>query len=501
MKQPRLDIMTFLLLAGTSVAGAQAISDVPVPVAAKARTDWVLDHLEAPEEIALGTIAVNVWARMLPRGLAAPLVSATLVLEDGDPPQRIPMRRVEEGATQFVATLDTYAWVEDAAHSFSVVVTAEDGEAKVGRGTIRAKPRIDARDLLVLDANGFAHTWIGSGAGGFTPSGEVDAGLASACPWIGDVDGDGRPDALVPTRTGVLQVLHNRGNGTLNLSASHRFGRAVEAAIGDVDGDGKPDLVTVSADRSLEIRAPFDAEPIFQSLTLAPERLALVDLDGDGADEIAIGLLGFADSDVEIWSREDGAERRFGARKRLPPPGNARGRLVALRGIPGENGAPGRLVVAAELDGEGTLESWGGAADTESGMSFRAVRLPGEPIGVLPGRFSSAKDGLASLVLVADGRRVALIEVRETGEVLRRGTLEKAPEVLGAIDLDGDGDDDLVTGGEDLRLWINVRGDQFREAGESPYLTDAPIVAIASGSLDERQQPEPARNRPRATKE
>ena len=141
MKQPRLDIMTFLLLAGASVAGAQAISDVPVPVAAKARTDWVLDHLEAPEEIALGTIAVNVWARMLPRGLAAPLVSATLVLEDGDPPERIPMRRVEEGATQFVATLDTYAWVEDAAHSFSVVVTAEDGEATVGRGTIRAKPR------------------------------------------------------------------------------------------------------------------------------------------------------------------------------------------------------------------------------------------------------------------------------------------------------------------------------------------------------------------------
>jgi hypothetical protein len=66
------------------------------------------------------------------------------------------------------------------------------------------------------------------------------------------------------------------------------------------------------------------------------------------------------------------------------------------------------------------------------------------------------------------------------------GFLEGVPGTVAVLDLDGDGDDDLVTGGADLRLWINVRGTDFREAGESPYLLEASVVALVAGNLDER---------------
>jgi len=63
--------------------------------------------------------------------------------------------------------------------------------------------------------------------------------------------------------------------------------------------------------------------------------------------------------------------------------------------------------------------------------------------------------------------------------------MDAEPAAVCALDLDGDGDDDLATGGEELRLWINVRGRDFREAGESPYPLEARVVALAAGRLDE----------------
>ena len=113
----RLGVATATLLAlAPTRPGAQTISSLPTPAAGKAKTDWVLEHLEAPEQIALGTIAIHVWARVAPRGTAAPLLSVTLLLEEPDGEVRVPMKRVSESPVEFMAAIDTYAWVEDAAH-------------------------------------------------------------------------------------------------------------------------------------------------------------------------------------------------------------------------------------------------------------------------------------------------------------------------------------------------------------------------------------------------
>ena len=77
-------------------------------------------------------------------------------------------------------------------------------------------------------------------------------------------------------------------------------------------------------------------------------------------------------------------------------------------------------------------------------------------------------------------------EARER-QVVRRLEIEgDDPVAFAVLDLDGDGDDDLVTGGDELRVWINLQGRDLREAGDSPYLLDSPVVALVAGNLDER---------------
>jgi hypothetical protein len=104
-------------------------------------------------------------------------------------------------------------------------------------------------------------------------------------------------------------------------------------------------------------------------------------------------------------------------------------------------------------------------------------------VQVVAGRFSEEMRWAA---VVREGPGAALYGIREPGEIVYLGSLEEVPDAIGVLDLDGDGDDDLVTGGKDLRLWINVRGEELREAGESPYLLESPVVALACGNLDER---------------
>jgi hypothetical protein len=57
----------------------------------------------------------------------------------------------------------------------------------------------------------------------------------------GDLNGDGRPDLVVTTTTGV-ELLSNDGDGKFTESALPATGWYTGAAIADVNGDGRPDL-------------------------------------------------------------------------------------------------------------------------------------------------------------------------------------------------------------------------------------------------------------------
>jgi hypothetical protein len=110
-------------------------------------------------------------------------------------------------------------------------------------------------------------------------------------------------------------------------------------------------------------------------------------------------------------------------------------------------------------------------------------RVPGEAVQVVAGRFS---EEMRWLVAVRQGSGTALYGIPGGARPVLLGTLDSEPGAIEVLDLDGDGDDDLATGAKELRLWINVRGREIREAGESPYPLDSPVVAMTSGNLDER---------------
>jgi hypothetical protein len=484
-------VVTLLLL--TSSARSQMISDVPAPVTNAPKTAIAVEHVEAPAEIALGTMAVNVWARVSHPGSREPITSVELVMKGDGREQTIAMKPLD-GAfdstlEDVVGNVDTYTWVRDAAHEYEIRATTAGGTSDVAaRGVIRVRARVTTPDLVVFDASGLAHAWIGSGAGGFAPGAVLEAGVCIGAPWVGDVDGNGIDDVLCPTERGRVEVFRGRAAGKLELDAGIDVGGAVVVAIaiGDVDGNDKPDIVSVTSDRMLEIRQDMsDVATHSAMMTLLPETLALADLNGDGLDEIYVGVLGLSEGEIQAWSK---VGDDWMPQKRLAAPAGSRGRIHKL--VRARTNAGDRLLVlSAPTPGEGILESWGSAADTESDWDPTPrgrFAVSGEPLDVLSGRFRKREDD-SWIAVVSDGRNAKLFGIREGEPARLLGEVDRAPSAFAVMDLDGDGDDDLVTGGEDLRLWINVQGEAFREAGESPYLLEQPVTALAGGSLDERR--------------
>ena len=85
---------------------------------------------------------------------------------------------------------------------------------------------------------------IAKGGGAFNAPIALPTGLAPALLAAGDLDGDGKPDLVVPnTQELTISVLMNRGDGTFLPRFSYGGGTAPSsAAIADFNGDGKGDI-------------------------------------------------------------------------------------------------------------------------------------------------------------------------------------------------------------------------------------------------------------------
>ena len=104
---------------------------------------------------------------------------------------------------------------------------------------------------------------------------------------LADFDGDGRGDWLIEdTATGENWIV-NGENATIN-SAAGSLDTAL-AGYGDFDGDGRTELLWQNEDGFLSLTRPGDLSPSFTPLDLAPEGFALLavaDFDGDGRDDL-----------------------------------------------------------------------------------------------------------------------------------------------------------------------------------------------------------------------
>lgn len=267
----------------------------------------------------------------------------------------------------------------------------------------------------------------------------IDPGLygCSAHPVSGDVDGDAFVDLLVATCEPQLLLFHGGPSG--RLSGPDVIGLPVIpriAALVDLEGDGDDDLAVLGDDDALHVLvadAPgiFAAGPATTMGGLGPQGFALVDADSDGlADLVLLSEAGL------LYGRGEGG----GA---FAPP-SALGGPAAPIGLS-----------AADIDGDGHIDLLsrdGPEGDLVvlhgdgAGTFTEAARI--EIDGALGPMLSADLDGDGDreiLAAVADEPAIDVWRSREGGFApVIRVELPVPADQLGIGDIDGDGAPDLV---------------------------------------------------------
>jgi uncharacterized repeat protein (TIGR01451 family) len=266
---------------------------------------------------------------------------------------------------------------------------------------------------------------------------------ASNDPRIEDLDMDGDPDVAVGYYHGTVGWYTNDGSGEFGaLQVVSTADTAIRAfTTGDLNGDGMPDLITGSQLATGKLcwyantGGAFGAQQVVES---GSSYMAVLsgDLDGDGDND----LLATAMPDLLFWFTNDGSGN-FGPRMLLADSVNQ-----------------GRFLAVVDVDGD---------ADND----IIAVRQPiivfdgGGPIDTLPNVFWMENDGTGNF-----GPQRAIADFTSS-------------TTMHVVDIDADGDPDLLLSTSVVSLWLNDGTGQFAQAGSiSTSVTG--WLSVGSGDLD-----------------
>ena len=262
---------------------------------------------------------------------------------------------------------------------------------------------------------------------------------------MGDFNGDGKPDlASVSGGFGHLDINLNLGTGTFAPKVNYETGFvATSVAVGDFNGDQVADLAVAhgfpSGDGiSILIgngNGTFQAFTSFDAGDQTPERLAIADFDGDGAQDIVTANGSFGNNSVSVLM------------------GNGAGSFGAARVyVAGQGPAD---VAVADFNSDGVLDVVTADHDGDVGT-----------VSLLRGHGNGTFSATTNLV------------TREDGPIV-------------AADMNGDGVQDLlqsrdVAGGSTINLYFGNGNGTFAAPVQSPQAGTANSLAVGDFNGDQK---------------
>ena len=336
---------------------------------------------------------------------------------------------------------------------------------------------------------------------------------------LGDIDGDGKPDLVLPNASS-LAILRNI-TPPASITASS-FAPQVDfspglnpssVAIGDLDGDGKPDLVVTSGSNNAvfvyrntatpgSITSSSLAEPVLFPAGNLPNSISISDLDGDGKADLAV--VNSAENTISIL-RNTATPGSIGASSFASRVTINVGRIyrsIAIADLDGDKKPD--ITVAGEFlsvlrntstPGNLTTDSFAAGVDFAIGTGAQFVSV-GDADG----------DGKADLVTTGDlyNSVFVLRNTSSTGSITASSFASKVDFAVGTqpsynalADLNGDGKPDIVTVNSSDNT-ISVLSNTSTPGGITAasfaanvdFLTGADPGALVIGDLDADAIPE-----------
>lgn len=320
-------------------------------------------------------------------------------------------------------------------------------------------------DLDGAPTPGFVATRLQGPAGSFVLPTRFGVGREPANLTLADLNGDGRPDLIVPNaadRTLSVRLADPARPGffqpALVLATPGRS--PLDAAVGDLDGDGRMDLVVAASGANSVLAftqtatGTFNA-PVSYAVGGDPQAVAVADLDGNGRADLAVATTANAVS-VRLQT----------------------GPGVFAPAVDYGTGVQPVAITAADLDGDGRpdLLTANFGAPTGPGTEGLSVLLQGAPGTFLaPAHHATGYRSAALAVgdLNGDGRPdvvvanaglpgdpgsvSVLLQGSTAGQLAAPTAYRGAWGPLGVAlgDMDGDGRPDLVLADGDIVVRLN----------------------------------------------